>query len=186
MSGQELCRGKNRRDTHLVHASLLQLLSPVLSHHDKSSKTQPPWCHCGLSIITKTTLYQASLLIMEVDKPICRSPSKKWRLVRLRLRENSDAHDVTEIRRCNWCCGLMLSIMIVTIIYDAASVNRSIIYIHKAAEGSWYPLHRSITSPRTPATSCHHIFHYFYHQPCYAIRRGNNPLPKTTKRIHRL
>ena len=108
-----------------------------LSHHDKSSKTQPPWCHCGLSIITKTTLYHAGLFWYCAEKPICRSRSKKSRMVRLIQRENSDAHDITEIRRCNWCCGLMPSIMIVTTIYDAAPVNQSFLYTHKEATGSW-------------------------------------------------
>ena len=125
-------------------------------------------------------------MIYCAEKPICRSPSKKSRMVRLILRENSDAQDVTEIRRCNSCCGLMPSIMIVTTIYDASSVHQSIMYIHKEAEGSCYPLHRPISSPRTPATSCHHIFHYFYHQPCYAIMMGNKSLLKTNNRLPRL
>ena len=127
----------NRFSPNSNHASLLRLLSPVLSHHDKSSKTQPPWCHCGLPIISKTTLYHAGLFWYCAEKPICRSPSKKSRMVRLILRENSDAHDVTEIRRCNWCCGLMPSIMIVSTIYDAAAVHQSILYTDKEATGSW-------------------------------------------------
>ena len=86
-----------------VTVAFSHFLSPLTNH--KQPKTQPPWCHCGLPSSEKSTLYHATLFVYKTEKPICRSPAKKCRMVW----PNVGGKIFTPRRNGNWSMQLMWS-----------------------------------------------------------------------------